>query len=209
MKKKVLPIIKNDPWLEPYADAINGRHEDVIRKEKELTGGGKMSLDDFANAHNYFGLHKTRGGWVFREWAPHATAIYMIGSFNDWTEREDYALMRIDNGVWEITLAADKLKHGDLYKLKMKWDGGEGERIPAYARRVVQDEQTLIFSAQVWAPARPYRFKVKEFKPNVSPLLIYECHIGMAQDAERVGTYEEFRKNILPRVAADGYTQYR
>ena len=203
--KKVLPIIKNDPWLEPYADAINGRHEDVIRKEKELTGGGKMSLDDFANAHNYFGLHKTKGGWVFREWAPHATAIYMIGTFNDWAERDDYALTRIDNGVWEITLAADKLKHGDLYKLKIKWNGGEGERIPAYARRVVQDEQTLIFSAQVWAPARPYRFKVNDFKPNVSPLLIYECHIGMAQDAERVGTYEEFRKNILPRVAADGY----
>ena len=203
--KKVLPIIKNDPWLEPYAYAINGRHEDVIRKEKELTGGGKISLNDFANAHNYFGLHKTKTGWVFREWAPHATAIYMIGTFNDWAEREDYALTRMDNGVWEITLDADKLKHGDLYKLRMKWNGGEGDRIPAYARRVVQDEQTLIFSAQVWAPARPYRFKVKDFKPNVSPLLIYECHIGMAQDAERVGTYEEFRKNILPRVAADGY----
>ncbi len=203
--KKVLPIIKNDPWLEPYADAINGRHEDVVRKEKELTNGGKMTLNDFANAHNYFGLHKTKTGWVFREWAPNATAIYIIGTFNDWKECDDYALTRIDNGVWEITLASDRLSHGDLYKLKIKWDGGEGERIPAYARRVVQDEQTLIFSAQVWAPARSYRFKVKDFKPTVSPLLIYECHIGMAQDAERVGTYEEFRKNILPRVAADGY----
>ncbi len=205
MRKKVLPIIKNDPWLEPYADAINGRHEDVLRKEKELTGGGKMTLNDFANAHNYFGLHKTKTGWVFREWAPHATSIHMIGTFNDWQERDEYKLTRIDNGVWEITLAPEMLKHGDLYKLKMRWNGGEGERIPAYARRVVQDEQTLIFSAQVWAPARSYRFKMKDFKPNVAPLLIYECHIGMAQDAERVGTYEEFRTNILPRVAADGY----
>ena len=203
--KKVLPIIKNDPWLEPYADAINGRHEDVIRKQKELTDGGKITLDEFANAHNYFGLHKTKTGWVFREWAPNATAIYMIGTFNDWKESDDFKLTRIDNGVWEITLGADMLKHGDLYKLKIKWNGGEGERIPAYATRVVQDEKTLIFSAQVWAPARPYRFKVKDFKPNVSPLLIYECHIGMAQNAERVGTYEEFRKNVLPRVAADGY----
>ncbi len=203
--KKVLPIIKNDPWLEPYADAINGRHEDVIRKQKELTNGGKITLNDFANAHNYFGLHKTKTGWIFREWAPNATAIYMIGTFNDWKESDDFKLTRIDNGVWEITLGADMLKHGDLYKLKIKWNGGEGERIPAYATRVVQDEQTLIFSAQVWAPARPYRFKVKDFKPNVSPLLIYECHIGMAQDAERVGTYDEFRTNVLPRVAADGY----
>ena len=203
--KKVLPIIKNDPWLEPYADAINGRHEDVIRKQKELTNGGKITLNDFANSHNYFVLHKTKTGWIFREWAPNATAIYMIGTFNDWKESDDFKLTRIDNGVWEITLGADMLKHGDLYKLKIKWNGGEGERIPAYATRVVQDEQTLIFSAQVWAPARPYRFKVKDFKPNVSPLLIYECHIGMAQDAERVGTYDEFRTNVLPRVAADGY----
>ena len=38
-----------------------------------------------------------------------------------------------------------------------------------------------------------------------SPLLIYECHIGMAQDAEKVGTYTEFKDNVLPRVAKAGY----
>ena len=43
------------------------------------------------------------------------------------------------------------------------------------------------------------------FKPSTSPLLIYECHIGMAQDYEGVGTYEEFRQNVLPRVVKDGY----
>lgn len=30
-----LAIIKNDPWLEPYAAAIEGRHQDAINKEKE------------------------------------------------------------------------------------------------------------------------------------------------------------------------------
>ena len=88
MKKKVLPIIKNDPWLEPFADAINGRHEDVIRKQTELVGESG-SLSDFANAHNYFGLHRTADGWVFREWAPNATAINMVGTFNALTMNFD------------------------------------------------------------------------------------------------------------------------
>ena len=203
MEKK-LAIVRHDPWLEPYEDAIKGRHEDAIRKEIELVGK-KGSLVDFANAHQYFGLHKTKTGWVFSEWAPNATAITMIGTFSDWKERDEYKLTRKDNGVWEINLPKTALKHGDLYKLIVEWDGGRGERIPVYSTRTVQDEKTYIFSAQVWEPTRKYKFKVKDFKPKTNPLLIYECHIGMAQNKEGVGTYEEFRKNILPRVVKDGY----
>ncbi len=203
MEKK-LAIIRHDPWLEPYEDAINGRHEDAIRKEIELVGK-KGNLVDFANAHQFFGLHKTKTGWVFREWAPNATAITMIGTFTDWKERDEYKLTRKDNGVWEINLPKTALKHGDLYKLIVEWNGGRGERIPAYATRTVQDEKTYIFSAQVWEPARKYKFKITDFKPKTNPLLIYECHIGMAQNKEGIGTYEEFRKNILPRIVDDGY----
>ena len=204
MKKKTLAILHDDPWLEPFAPAIEGRHEDAVRKLSELTGD-KMSLSDFANAHHYYGLHRTAEGWVFREWAPNATMVCLIGDFNDWKECAPYRLKRLDNGNWEIKLPARAMKHGDLFKLLVKWDGGEGERIPAYATRVVQDEQTKVFSAQVWDPAEPYEFKAKTFKPNVKPLLIYECHIGMAQDREGVGTYDEFRENILPRVKEGGY----
>lgn len=203
---KPLPIIKNDPWLEPYSDAITGRHNDAVNKERELTDGGKTTLDNFANAHNYFGLHRTEnGGWVFREWAPNAIGITLIGDFSHWRELVKYRLKRKDNGVWEIKLKEGDLHDGDLYKMKVYWEGGEGERIPAYATRVIQDDTTHIFSAQVWAPAKPYKWKVKKFKPDTRPLLIYECHIGMAQEREGVGTYTEFRDNILPRIAKDGY----
>ena len=203
MKKK-LPILKNDPWLEPYSYVIEGRHNDVMAKEAELVGD-KGSLVDFANAHNYFGLHKTKTGWVFREWAPNAIAVSLIGTFNDWAESDKYRLISIGNGVWEIKLPAGALVHGDLYKLKMHWNGGCGERIPAYATRVVQDNESHIFSAQVWNPEKKYEFKVKKFKPDTSPLLIYECHIGMAQEKEGVGTYTEFKDKILPRIAKAGY----
>lgn len=199
-----LSIIKNDPWLEPYADAINGRHEDAVRKEKELIAADG-SLKAFANAYNYFGLHRTETGWVFREWAPNATGITLIGDFSGWKEYRKYALKPVGNGVWEIKLKKDALHHGDLYKMIVSWEGGAGERIPAYANRVVQDEQSKIFSAQVWAPEKPYKWKVERFSPDTRPLLIYECHIGMAQEREGVGSYTEFRENVLPRIAQDGY----
>ena len=206
-----MKIIDNDPWLKPYQQAIEGRHQHAVDKERELTDQNtksrrKFSLKDFASGHLYFGLHRcSNGKWVFREWAPNATAIYLIGDFNGWQKREDYKLQPIGNGVWEIYLAAKSMSHGQLYKMLVCWNGGQGERIPAWATRVVQDDATKIFSAQVWAPEKPYTFKQHSFKRQAGPLLIYECHIGMAQDAEKVGTYDEFRINILPRIKKAGY----
>ena len=205
IKIEKIGLVKNDSWLEPYEAAIVGRHEHALYKIKELTNGGKQTLSDFASGYLFFGLHKTEKGWIFREWAPNATAIYMVGDFNSWTELPQYQLKAKKNGIWELSLPARAMKHGDLFKLRIHWNGGEGERIPAWANRVVQDDVTKIFSAQVWAPEDAYKWKVKKFKPNTSPLLIYECHIGMAQDAEKVGTYTEFKDNVLPRVIADGY----
>ena len=203
--EKTLNLIKSDPWLEPYAAAITGRHQYAMDKEAELTNGGKQTLSDFASGYLYFGLHRTDKGWTFREWAPNATHIYMVGTFNNWEEKEEYSLKRLQNGNWEINLPANAMQHGDLYKLIVYWDGGQGERIPAWATRVIQDENTKIFSAQVWNPEKPFKFRKKTFKPSTDPLLIYECHIGMAQQEEKVGTYSEFREKILPRIAKAGY----
>ncbi len=204
MRKKTLPVIKNDPWLKPFAGAIEGRHRDALMKEDELTAQCG-SLVDLANAHKFYGLHRSRDGWTFREWAPNATSVTLIGDFSGWQPREEFTLTRMADGVWEGHFPLEAISHGQYYKMLVKWPGGEGERIPAYATRVVQDPDTYLFSAQVWSPPRAYRWKVRDFKPDTSPLLIYECHIGMAQEREGVGSYEEFRLNVLPRIAADGY----
>ena len=191
--KSALKLIKRDKWLEPYTEAIEGRHNYVLRRLGELTGGkGEEALGDFASGYLYFGLHRTARGWVLREWAPNATAIYLVGDFNNWTESEEYAMKRLKGnaGNWEIKLPAKTLKHGDLYKLSVHWEGGQGERIPAWVRRVVQDTNTKLFAAQVWAPEKEYQWHDHKFKAQTSPLLIYECHIGMGQDAEKVGSYE-------------------
>jgi 1,4-alpha-glucan branching enzyme len=93
--------------------------------------------------------------------------------------------------------------HGDLYRLRISGLGGEGDRIPSYARRVVQDPKTLIFNAQVWhrqAISLENRFK----RPEEAPL-IYEAHVGMAQEEEKIGSFREFTLNVLPRIADAGY----
>ncbi|MBR6192266.1 MAG: alpha amylase C-terminal domain-containing protein [Prevotella sp.] len=200
-------IVQRDPWLEPFEDAICGRHDHAEWMINHLTNNGKMTLSDFATGYMYYGLQRNAdGGWVFREWAPNATDIYLIGDFNNWTPTQKYRLKKSKNGQdWELKLPKTAMKHGDLYKMFVKWDGGQGERIPAWVRRVVQDDETKVFSAQVWAPEEEYKWKKKTFKPSVDPLLIYECHVGMAQDAEKVGSYTEFREKVLPRVIKAGY----
>ena len=202
---KQLKLVKSDPYLQPYEAALQGRYDYAINKEKEITGG--KTLADWATGYLYFGLHHTDKGWVLREWAPNATAIYIKGDMNNWAKSEDYRLQPIGNGVWEAILPENAMKHGQLYKLLVEWNGGYGERIPSYARRVVQDDNTKIFSAQVWAPAE-YKWKnktIKNGKQKDGPLFIYECHIGMAGDAEKVSTYDELRQNVLPRIANLGY----
>ena len=204
---QLMGIVKNDSYLVPFNEAICGRHNHALERIKELTFEGKQTLSDFANGYNYYGLHKTNGKWIFREWAPNATKLYLIGDFNTWERSREYQCKRIEGtaGDWELILDEDKIHHGDLFKMYVFWNGGEGERIPAWAQRVVQDEGTKIFSAQVWFPEEEYQWRHKTFKPNRAPLLIYECHIGMGQDAEKVGTYIEFRKNVLPRIVDEGY----
>ncbi|MDO9152536.1 MAG: alpha amylase C-terminal domain-containing protein [Paludibacter sp.] len=201
---KTLPIVKADPYLEPFAEAIYGRYEYCNLLEKKLTGE-KQTLSDFATGYLYFGLHHQTEGWIFREWAPNATSIFLIGDFNNWQRHPDYQLKKHQNGIWEVKLPDYAMAHTQLYKLLVEWEGGSGERIPAWSRRVIQDENTKIFSAQVWNPIQPYSFKNTEFKPKTDPILIYECHIGMSGSEEKVSSYQEFRTSILPRIAKAGY----
>ena len=203
--QRQLKLIKNDTYLEPFSDAINGRYQAAIDKKNELVGE-KGNLNDFATGYLYFGLHKTEDTWILREWAPNAIDIFVVGDFNDWKESAKYAMKRIKGtGNWEIKIKNKNFRHGTHFKLMIHWDGGCGERIPAWATRVVQDPETHLFSAQVWDPEEKYVWTCNKFKPDTNPLLIYECHIGMGQDAEKVGTYTEFRDNVLPRIAKLGY----
>lgn len=196
-------IIQDDKWLEPFSQTFFDWINLSAHKEDELCQG--RSLYDFASGHLYYGLHKEFDEWHLREWAPNATQIFMIGQFSGWQEKEQFRLNPIGSGNWELILGNNEIKHLDLYALSMHWNGGQGKRIPAWVKRVVQDPTTYIFNAQVWDPPTPYTWKNGILSPLGEQPLIYEAHIGMSGEEERVHTFNEFRTDILPRIKEAGY----
>lgn len=197
-----MSIIDIDPWLEPFKSVIMARERYISQKSEEVLGDS--SLEDFALGYRHFGLHKTSDGWIFREWAPNATKIYLVGDFSDWQELAEFELTPDANGQWSIKLPKEKLKHGQKYKLRIYWPGGDGWRIPSYATRVVQDEATHDFTAEIWQPKSEYAWKYSAPKLPTVPL-IYESHIGMSSEKEEVASFDYFTKNILPRIKKAGY----
>lgn len=200
---KSLKLVMDDSGLLPYSRVIAKRCEKTLLKAAELCDN--KPLRDIGNGYFYFGLHRYPEHWALREWAPHADEIYLIGDFSGWQAQEQFRMERLSNGIWEIVLPPHVLKHGDLYKLLVKWHGGSGERIPAYCRRAVQDKYTKIFSAQVWLPEQAFVWKHAMPAVPTEPL-IYEVHVGMSSEEYKVASFDEFRTQVLPSIAEAGYT---
>jgi 1,4-alpha-glucan branching enzyme len=194
-----------DPLLSPHLFKLKDRMRRLIKIRRALCNFSNGAYDA-TSAYLHYGLHFSEGQWVFREWAPNATAVFLICDRTGWRKTPESELHRIkETGDWEIRLPGNFLEHGCLYRLHLEWNGGSGNRIPAYATRVVQDPMTLIFNAQVWRPEQSYDWKHSPIYTESSGILVYEAHVGMAQDAEKIGTYAEFTEKILPRIAQAGY----
>jgi len=203
-------LIRLDPWLEPYADKLRRRYQryqQTLRRIVEAEG----SLENLSRGHEYFGfnrgVHQGQPGVWYREWAPAAKALFLIGEFNGWN-RSSHPLQRDSFGVWSLFLPdaqyANRLVHGSKVKVHVHSAIGPRDRIPAYIRRTVSDPHSLDFCGQYWNPPQPYVWR------NPTPRLrgnlkIYEAHVGMALEEQRIGTYAEFTRRILPRVVSAGY----
>ena len=200
MSYKILQI---DPMLQPYEQDIELRVNNYKQKKKELLGT-KGKLVDFANGYKYFGFHRTGDGWVYREWAPAAQEMFLTGDFNNW-DTYGCPMKKLDGGVFEVTLQGqDALKPGQKVQAVVIHDGRELRRIPLYATRVVQDKNTYLWCAEIEDTFAEFSWTDEGFSPEKHPL-IYECHIGMAQEDYKVGSYKEFRENTLPRIKELGY----
>ncbi len=192
-------IIKIDPYLAPFEDDIRLRSEAFKRKSAELFAD--KSITDFANGHHYFGFHKEKKGFVFREWAPGADSLYLCGDFNGW-ELFANPMKRLENGVFELTSSA--LKEGQYAEVIVVKGDEVLRRVPSYATRVVQDKDTHRFCAQIEDVFAKFSWEDEGFKPPKT-LFIYECHIGMSGEEGRIHTYTEFKDNVLPKVKKLGY----
>ena len=198
-------ITEIDPWLAPHAGDIELRMDRFKEKRWQLVGDAP-TLVNFANGYLFFGFHRTKNGWVFREWMPGADEVHLFGEFNEWN-KDSHPLDRCENGVWEITLKGkESLRNGQMVKLWVRHGEDWFARLPAYSTRVVMDDENKTLCSQVWDPEEPYPWTDSEFvvrKPDAP--LIYEAHVGMSQDREGIGTYLEFADNVLPRIQELGY----
>lgn len=206
---KKLKLISDDPWLEPNAKDVEDRYNRYLEKLNRINRDFG-NLQDFADGYKYFGFNfdRKQNGWTYREWAPNAKGLYLVGDFNNW-QQFAHPLKRNDFGIWEIFLDyknyQDTFLHGSKIKVLVDSKMGLNYRIPAYITRVIQDEDTKNFSGQLWFPD-PFDWNHDNFNAGkAGDLFIYEAHVGMAQEKEGVGTYLEFVENVLPRIVQGGY----
>lgn len=204
-------MVKNDPWLAPYAQDITDRIKRYQDRRAELENK-YGSIDAFATGYQYLGFNydKKKKGWWYREWAPAATGLNLIGDFNNW-ERTANPLTKNENGIWELFLEdaiyADKFVHESAVKVNVVSSNGSMDRLPAYMRYVTQDTKSYDFAGRIWNPEKPYKWTDKKYdsaEAFENPY-VYECHVGMGLEKEGVGTYREFADEILPKIQEQGY----
>jgi len=203
-------LVKKDPWLEPAGQEIIDRIQrfhDTLREIETNYG----TLLKFSDAYDFLGFNydRKRKGWYYREWAPKAEDLYLFGDFNNWQRYANH-MTRTDNGIWEIFLDdqhfSDRLTHLSKVKVMIHSAMGWHERIPVYIRRVIQDPFTLDFSGQFWNPVKKFDWENDRFSiGSLDQLLIYEAHIGMAQEREGIGTFTEFADYLIPYIKNSGY----
>lgn len=195
---RMLNILQYDPYLEPYKEDLSYRLFEFSRTKKRLLGmEGKLT--DFANGHKYFGFQQEKEYWTFREWAPHAEKAFLVGDFNDWTDKHE--LKAAYGGVWEIAVPGD-LPLGSKVKVKLVINGAEVYRVPSYALYAVQNEHFELDGVIV---APQYQFQHSSPLLEEEAPLIYEAHIGISSEEHKINTYQEFTRDVLPHIKAAGY----
>ena len=196
-------ILELNPQLKDFAGDIDLRmrlYQDTLNRI--LSQG--QSLNEFANAYEYFGFHHVDGGWYYREWAPSAYQLYLTGEFNNW-DATSHPLTPVGNGNWELFLPGDDaLWEGCKVKTVVDAFMQRSWHIPLYARRVVQQKDTVEWVCEVTDDRKSFAWTDQNFRREPS-LYIYEAHVGMAQEEGKVGTYREFADLVLPRIKRAGY----
>lgn len=195
------PFTDRDPLLGPFVAHIHARRDRYRALLREIAPTGGL-LGEISQGHRYFGLNPEPDGTIrYREWAPAARGLFLVGDFNGW-DRRAHPMERDAYGVWHLTLPAGALEPDARVKVHVLSDDPPRDRIPAYIRRVVQ-EPTRDFVGRYEPPTPPPPAWTPP--PLDGGLRIYEAHVGMATEEERVGTYAEFARDVLPRIAALGY----
>ncbi|XP_006612792.1 1,4-alpha-glucan-branching enzyme isoform X2 [Apis dorsata] len=205
-------LLERDPYLKPYENEIRKRYA-LFKDYIEKLETGDDSLDKFSRGYEIYGIHINEDNSVVaKEWAPGAQELFLTGDFNGWN-RMINSYKKLDYGKWELHLPPNPdgscpIKHLSEIKIIVKDQNNELlERLSPWATYVTQDKsESATYKQRIWypLPENVYKFKYSKQKKPKS-LRIYECHVGIATQELKIGTYLEFAKNIIPRIIKQGY----
>src|ERR1700761_7850353 len=167
--------------------------------------------------YQLFGSHRVSvlgvEGYYFAVWAPNATAVSVIGNFNDWTPETHPLFVRLDrSGVWEGFIP--NVPAGESYKYHIRgFNGGTLDKGDPYCYFWEMRPRTASITWEL-----DYGWKDEEWMRSrrlhnslESPWSIYEVHLAswMRPDAfneERYNTYAQIRELLVPYVKKMGFT---
>ena len=146
---------------------------------------------DYAERAKGMGVSIINGGAAFRVWAPHAEAVAVTGTFDDWAAQPDgskddaqkvksapHQLLSEDNGYWYGQVAGAKV--GEEYRFVLVNGEQVISRIDPYARHVTSS----IGNAIITDPDA-YDWEGDDFTaPTLNEMVIYEMHVGTFFDKD-------------------------
>ena len=165
-------------------------------------------------AYRYFGAHIEQRagetGVVFRVWAPHATAISVVGDFNSW-KPGSHPMRKVDNdSVWELFIPG--MKEYDVYKYCVTTRAGDlvykadpyafhAETRPSNGSKVY-DLNGFVWHDEAWQNAQ------KKADVINGPMNIYEMHAGSwkMKEGGLPYNYSELADELIPYITEMGYT---
>jgi len=202
-----LEILKHDPVLAAHEEHLKYRWDQYLRTKESITSN-EGGLASFALGHHRFGFTQepTSNTTIYREWAPCATEAAIIGDFNNW---QPIPMQCDDFGVWSVVLDTP-IPHRSRVKIRLRHPGGWWvDRIPAWITWATVEPGVMAakYDGVYWNPPASEKHTFKHPRPNISEqsLKIYEAHVGMSSEEQKVASYTYFKDNVLPRVKALGY----
>lgn len=202
-------------------------YEDVhfVDTTKAVWNYSLFNEEDIANYHNgthyslynKFGSHATevlgKQGFYFAVWAPNATSVSVIGSFNGWDKKSHPLYVRLEkSGIWEGFIP--ELPAGSSYKYHIVGFGGRAiDKADPYA---VQSEVRPYTASRTWQLTYEWKDEkwMKERARHNSlsaPWSVYEVHLAswmrpVKHDEETYNSYKEITERLVPYVGKMGFT---
>jgi 1,4-alpha-glucan branching enzyme len=196
-----------------WPDGHVGVYADAFAFGPQLSDTDLHFLQEGSHLRPYevLGAHPTRladvAGTRFAVWAPNASRVSVVGSFNGWDGRRHPMRHRGGSGVWEIFIPHAGV--GDTYKFEIA--DSRGQILPLKADPYAFASQLRPASASVihgLPPRRPLPADRAVANHREAPISIYELHAGSwrRHPDGRFYSWDELAASLPLHAAGLGFT---